>query len=116
MERPQLPAVLKGRLVFGDGDQIAAVRNYEKQHEAYYGTGDEKRFHVYVEVEYSETITVTAKSEKEAVEKARDQFDTYGLDFDVSFSAEEDKAEARPASRIGPCRATPKGSAVSRQA
>lgn len=93
MEKPQLPEILKRKLVFGDCDQVAALRDYEKQHEAYYGAGDEKRFHVYVEVEYSETITVTARSEKEAVEKARKEFDTFGLDFDVSFNAEEDKTD-----------------------
>ncbi|MFA7346893.1 MAG: hypothetical protein WCZ86_03940 [Desulfurivibrionaceae bacterium] len=85
MNTPQIPEILKKKLVFGDPDQIAALHDYESRCKEFYGADGEQRWNVFVEVEHSETIGVTARSEEEAIEKAKEQFDAG--DFDVSFRA-----------------------------
>jgi hypothetical protein len=83
---PRLPEVLTKKLVFGDPEQIAALRKYEEQCREFYGGDGEKRWNVFVEVDYSATIGVTASTEEEAIEKAKDQFDA-GDFINVSFHA-----------------------------
>lgn len=86
MQIPQVPKILKKKLIFGDTAQIDALREYEKKYEAYFGDGTEKPF--FVHVEYSRTIRVVAKSEKEAEDLARNEIG-YFSDRDLDFSAEE---------------------------
>lgn len=87
MGEPQVPQILKKKLVFGDCDQIAALRDFENRCADYYGADGETRWNVSVKVDWPVTIGVTARTQKEAEEKAGLEFDAG--DFDVSFRAEK---------------------------
>lgn len=93
--KPTVPKELKGKLTFGDLDQIKALKKHVAEYEEYYGDGTEKRFAVHVELEYSETIMVIAGSAKEAEAKAADEFSLHAIDdmIDIHFDAEEVKEQ-----------------------
>jgi hypothetical protein len=95
MPQPQIPEVLKKRLVFGDAQQINALRDYERKIEEYLGGEGEKRWAVHIEVEGTITVHVTAKNREEAEEKARDEADFDMGDFDVCYNAVEVRAKAQ---------------------
>lgn len=86
MQIPQVPEILKKKLIFGDSAQIDALRGYGKKYQEYFGDGTEKPFLVHVE--YSRTIRVVAKSGQEAEDLARKEIG-YFSDSDCDFSAEE---------------------------
>ena len=91
-QEPVVPDVLKKKLVFGDCDQILALREYESQvaeKELHEQVGEEKEYRVYVEIEYSEYVNVTAKSLKEAEEIASDDFSIHDCDYEFHVKAEE---------------------------
>ena len=87
MSKPKLPECLKEKLEFGNTKQIWAIREYEQDLEEYYGTGDSKRWEVYIEVGYDEIVGITAETKEEAIDLVKDGFDI--SDCHVSFSARE---------------------------
>lgn len=89
MPAPQVPAVLTGKLQFGNQDQITALNDYTKKHQEYYGDGTTKPYLVFVE--YSETISVMAKSGKQAEDLARLELKFMNTrDFDVTAELDRD--------------------------
>ena len=90
---PQVPAVLKNKFIIGDHEQVTALRDYEEKYTKHFGDGEQKRFNVFVEIEYSDTMIVFAGSEQEAREKAEGEFNTFAIDYDISFYAKADEAE-----------------------
>ena len=95
MSQPQVPEVLRKRLVFGDEEQVKALRDYERKVDEYFGGEGEKRWAVHIEVEGTITIHVTAKDKEEAEKKAREEADFDMGDFDVCYSAVEVKTKAQ---------------------
>lgn len=91
MKEPQLTIALTRKLVFGDAEQITALKQYESILEKYFGKEGETRWSVYVEIKHSETIYVTAEKEYEAIEKAKAEF---GMDLSnckIFFTASKNK-------------------------
>lgn len=82
---PTPPKILSGRLVFGDAEQIAALREYEALIEKF-KCGELQEWVVDIEISHSETVTVTASSRKEAEEIALESIDFNDLD-DISATA-----------------------------
>jgi hypothetical protein len=95
MSQPQVPEVLKKRLVFGDEDQIKALQDYGRKVQEYFGGEGEKRWAVHIEVEGTITVHVTAKNREEAEKKARDEADFDIGDFDLCYSAVEVRTKAQ---------------------
>jgi len=62
---PAPPAELRGRLVFGDVEQIKALRAYESV-VSDYTEGDLAQWEVYIEVTASQAFKVFARSKREA--------------------------------------------------
>lgn len=96
MQSPILPDILKRKLVFGDEEQISALREYEKRCDEYYGGEGEKRFAVDVSVDGSWTVHVTAQSREEAEEKVRNETFLHWDDVDISYHAREIENQVRP--------------------
>jgi hypothetical protein len=88
-QSPQIPQILKKRLVFGDPEQISALQKYEAEVNNSLGDGCQKEYRVFIEVQYSETVMVKAHSRREAEAKAQDSFETFGLNYEISFVAVE---------------------------
>lgn len=88
MQKPRIPAVLAGKLIFGNTEQITALKQYEGDCFSYFGDGKERTYNVHICVEHDEVVQVQAGSEFEAEEKAKDEFDSFDLDYDISFSAD----------------------------
>jgi hypothetical protein len=89
IQPPEIPQILKKRLVFGDPEQISALQKYEAEVNNSLDDGCQKEFRVFIEVQYSETVMVKANSRREAEAKAKDSFDIFGLDYEISFHAVE---------------------------
>ena len=71
MQKPRLPIILKTKLMFGNPQQIKALRQFEADNLLYYGDGTKKDFSVHLEFNFSETVTVNAGSAREAENLAR---------------------------------------------
>ena len=85
----QIPQILKKRLVFGDIEQIGALQKLEAEANNFFGDGNQKEYRVSIEVQYSETVIVTAGSPREAEAKAEENFDILSLDYKICFYAKE---------------------------
>jgi len=96
---PQIPAVLKKKLVFGDEEQIKALRKYENSLKEFFGEEGESPWAVTIEIEGSMTVTVAAKSKGEAEQKARDEYGFDCSDYDISFSARKIETKPKPGAK-----------------
>jgi hypothetical protein len=89
MQAFQAREILKQPLVFGNPEQILAVRTLEKEEE-------KKTFQVEIEVSGRYSVEVSAEDEAEAGEIAMEHFDPYDsdIDFDVIHCEQiDDKAQ-----------------------
>ena len=69
--RPELPDILRGRLLFGSAEQIEALKEYEKEIEIYESGGIYEVERRYVLVE---KVEITAANEEDAEEIADDLY------------------------------------------
>jgi hypothetical protein len=86
---PQIPQILKKRLVFGDIEQIKAFQKLEAEADNFFGDSNQKEYRVLIEVEYSKTVIISAGSPREAEAKAQEDFDICSLDCKICFYAKE---------------------------
>jgi len=80
---PLHPQALRGKLVFGNIEQIKALRKYEQQI-AEFDDPEMREWIVDISVSYDERVRVFAISEEEAVEKASREFEYDALDVDYN--------------------------------
>lgn len=88
--KEDLPPPLLRRLVFGDLEQINAIREIEEQ-DARRERGEERFFSVDVEISFSETVNIWATCEEEAEEMVSERLQSYLDKADVHISASEKK-------------------------
>ena len=86
--KPQLPEELTKPLIFGDVDQINAIKSYEAKCLEYYGDGTKKKFSVFVECSFSRTVEVEAYTAREAENKVESDFHVSACDLDIDFYAD----------------------------
>lgn len=86
--KEHLPAPLRRRLVFGDREQIEAIRKIEEQN-AKRERGEERLFSVDVEISFSETVQVSATCEQDAEEMVNARVRSYLDEADVRINARE---------------------------
>jgi CRISPR/Cas system-associated protein Cas5 (RAMP superfamily) len=88
--KEHLPAPLRRRLVFGDREQIEAIRKIEEQN-AKRERGEERLFSVDVDISFTETVQVLATCELEAEEMVNERLQSYMDEADVRINAREAK-------------------------
>ena len=93
----EIPEALKGKLEFGNTDQIEALNDVDqhlqnKKVEADdLASGEVKRWVVDVEVEGNDTVEVYARTKAEAEEKAEGEIGIDEMDMSLTYSAREKK-------------------------
>jgi len=81
---PIPPPALRGKLVFGNIEQIKALRKYEQQIAKFDGP-EMREWIVDISVSYDDRVRVFAASKEEAIDRARGEF-SLG-DIDVEYFA-----------------------------
>jgi len=83
---PDPPPILRGKLEFGNPVQIKALREYEAVLDKH-DDGEMGRWEVDIEISSSRTVTVMARNEAEAEEKAERFAQQMLDDADIEISA-----------------------------
>jgi len=88
----EIPEVLKKRLVFGDPNQIAALKSIKRQIEEQeertrlLKEGEVQRYCVEISYFGSTDVEVWATTESEAIEVAEELVDPFEIDFEIDHS------------------------------